>query len=92
VDSVFAASDLIAVGALQAIQEAGLRVPDDIAVIGFDDMPLATQSKPALTTIRQPIAEKAARATNVLLDLIEGRQEAPVQVLLPTQLIIRETA
>lgn len=92
VDGVFAASDLIAVGALQAIQDAGLRVPDDIALIGFDDLPIATQSRPALTTVRQPIAEKAARATSVLLDLIERRLEAPVQVLLPTQLIIRESA
>lgn len=91
VDAVFAASDLIAVGALQAIQEAGLRVPDDIAIIGFDDLPIATQSKPALTTIRQPIAEKAQQATSVLLNLIERRIEPPVQILLPTQLVIRES-
>jgi LacI family transcriptional regulator len=77
---------------MQAIQEAGLRVPDDIAVVGFDDLPLATQSKPTLTTIRQPIAEKAAQATSVLLNLIEQRIEGPVQMLLPTQLIIRESS
>lgn len=92
VDAVFAASDLIAVGAMQAIQEAGRRIPDDIAIIGFDDLPVATQLKPSLTTIRQPIAEKAAQATSVLLGLIEGTMEPPVQILLPTQLIIRESA
>jgi DNA-binding LacI/PurR family transcriptional regulator len=91
VDAVFAANDLIASGALQAIQEADLRVPEDVAVIGFDDLPIATQTKPALTTVRQPIAEKAAQATSVLLNLIEQRIEPPVQILLPTQLIIRES-
>ena len=92
VDAVFAASDLIAIGALQAIQDSGLRVPEDIAIVGFDDLPIATQSKPTLTTIRQPIAEKAAQATSILLNLIEQRMEGPVQMLLPTQLIIRESS
>ncbi len=91
VDAVFAASDLIAVGALQAIQEIGLKVPEDIALVGFDDLPLATQVTPNLTTIRQPIAQIAAKAAQLLLDLIEGRVSGPLQVLLPTQLIIRES-
>jgi DNA-binding LacI/PurR family transcriptional regulator len=92
VDAVFAASDLIAVGALQAIQEAGLRVPDDVALVGFDDLPIANKTKPALTTVRQPIAEKAAQATSVLLNLIEQQVEPPIHILLPTELIIRESA
>jgi LacI family transcriptional regulator len=91
VDAVFAASDLIAIGALAALEEQGLRVPDDVAIVGFDDLPFATYAKPALTTIRQPIAEKAAQAASLLLDLIEGRVEGPVQLVLPTQLIIRES-
>lgn len=91
VDAVFAASDVMAVGALEAIQEAGLHVPEDIAIVGFDDLPLATQVKPTLTTIRQPIAKKAAIATSTLIGLIEGRMQAPVQVLLPTQLVIRNS-
>lgn len=91
VDAVFAASDVMAVGAYQAIQEAGLRIPDDIAVVGFDDLPLATQIKPALTTVHQPIAQKAAIATSTLIGLIEGRMHAPIQVSLPTQLVIRES-
>jgi LacI family transcriptional regulator len=91
VDALFAASDVMAVGALEAIQEAGRRVPEDIAVVGFDDLPLATQVRPALTTVRQPIAKKASIATSTLIGLIEGRMQAPVQVLLPTQLVIRDS-
>lgn len=91
VDAVFAASDLIASGALQAIQDAGLLVPDDIALVGFDDQPIATRLKPALTTVRQSVTDKGAQATAVLLNLIEGRIEPPVQIYLPTQLVIRES-
>lgn len=91
VDAVFAANDSIAAGAMDAIQEVGLRVPEDIAVIGFDDLPLATSTTPGLTTVRQPIHGKAARATALLLDLIEGKVQTPAQVLLPTQLVIRHT-
>ncbi len=91
VDAVFAANDSIAVGALRAIQEAGLRIPEDIAVVGFDDLPLAATTTPALTTVRQPIYAKAARATELLLDLLEGRAQSPAQILLPTQLVIRHS-
>jgi LacI family transcriptional regulator len=91
VDGVFAASDVIALGAIQAIQEAGLRVPEDISVIGFDDLPLAQQSEPQLTTIQQPIAQKAEMAATLLLDLIEGRVEPPARVTLPAKLVIRES-
>lgn len=92
VDAVFAASDLIAAGALQAIQDAGRRVPDDVALVGFDDLPIASQLKPALTTVRQSVAEKGEQATAILLNLIEGRIAPPVQTLLPTQLIVRESS
>jgi LacI family transcriptional regulator len=78
------------VGAFEALR-ARLHVPDDVAIVGFDDLPLATQVKPALTTIRQPIAKKASIATSTLIGLVEGRMQAPVQVLLPTQLVIRDS-
>lgn len=91
VDAVFSASDVMAVGALEAVRESGLRVPEDIAIVGFDDLPLATQVKPALTTIHQPIAKKASIATSTLIGIIEGRMQPPVQVRLPTQLIIRDS-
>ena len=92
VDAVYAASDLIAIGAIQAIHEAGLQVPDDIALVGFDDFPLARQAQPPLTTVRQPLADKAKAATGLLLNLIEGKVSDPQEILLPTQLIIRESS
>ncbi|KOV90094.1 LacI family DNA-binding transcriptional regulator [Nocardia sp. NRRL S-836] len=90
VDAVFVASDLMADGALAAIERAGLRVPDDIAVGGFDDSPVATAARPPLTTIRQPwnrISEMMARQ---LLAQIDG--EGPAAVILPTELVVRESA
>jgi DNA-binding LacI/PurR family transcriptional regulator len=91
VDAVFAGSDDTAAGALQAMQERGVRVPDDVALVGFDDLPTALDFKPELTTVHQPIQEKGAKAAHVLLDLIEGVVETPQHVLLPTHLVIRET-
>jgi DNA-binding LacI/PurR family transcriptional regulator len=90
-DAVYCASDLIAFGAMQAVEEAGLRVPEDIALVGFDDVPLASQIKPALTTIQQPLAQKAQVATTMLLDQIEGQGGDPQQVFLSTQLIVRDS-
>ncbi len=91
VDAVFAGSDDTAVGALQAMQERGVRVPDDIALVGFDDLPTALDFKPEITTVHQPIQEKGARAAALLLDLIEGVVDRPQHVLLPTHLVIRES-
>lgn len=91
-DAVFAGSDMTAFGAIEALQEANYMIPDDIAVVGFDDLPSASQLRPQLTTIRQPIQEKGARATSMLVDLIENHSHGPQQVLLPTQLVIRETS
>ena len=91
VDAVFAASDTMAVGALDVLQEAGRRVPDDVALVGFDDLPIAREVEPALTTIRQPIQQKGWQATRLLIDLLEGLVEGPKQILLPTQLVIRQS-
>lgn len=91
VDGVFASSDLMGIGAIEAIHEAGLRVPEDIAVVGFDDFPVAAQSSPGLTTIRQPIVKKTALATEILLDMLDGKFTGPKQVILPTQLVIRQS-
>jgi LacI family transcriptional regulator len=90
-DAVFCAGDTAALGAIQAITEAGMRVPDDVAVVGFDDLDVATQSTPQLTTIRQPIQQKGSAAADLLIDLIDGNIEGPRQVLLPTQLVIRHS-
>ncbi|MFC4585238.1 LacI family DNA-binding transcriptional regulator [Sphaerisporangium corydalis] len=89
-DAVFVANDLMAIGALQALRQAGRRVPEDVAVVGFDDIEAARYSDPPLTTIRQPFREQAAAMVRLLLRLLEGGPADPV--VLPTELIIRESA
>ncbi|MCU0482465.1 MAG: LacI family transcriptional regulator [Anaerolineae bacterium] len=91
VDAVFATSDTMALGALKCIREHRLRVPDDIALIGFDDLPVALQSDPHLTTIRQPIEGQAQHAVEILVQLIETPDMPLRQMVLPTELIIRGT-
>lgn len=92
VDAVFVASDTMAMSALSAIAEAGLKVPEDISVVGFDDVyPSQQHISPQLTTIRHPIQEKGARATELLLDMLDGQIDGSRQILLPTQLVIRDT-
>jgi DNA-binding LacI/PurR family transcriptional regulator len=91
VDGVFAANDLMALGAFQAIADAGRSIPDDVAVVGFDDSPLAATVRPALTTVRQPIEEMgAALAARLLHGIEDGVVMEPY--LLPTELIVRDSA
>jgi DNA-binding LacI/PurR family transcriptional regulator len=92
VDALFAASDLMALGAMTALREAGLRVPQDVAVAGFDDSVAATLADPPLTTMRHPCAEIALEALRILDDLIEGRRSAPEHVVLPTEFVRRNSA
>ncbi|MDX8056720.1 LacI family DNA-binding transcriptional regulator [Lentzea sp. BCCO 10_0798] len=89
-DAVFVASDLMADGALSAIERTGRRVPDDIAVGGFDDSPVATAVQPQLTTIRQHWTRISEMMVRQLLAQIAG--EGPATVILPTELVIRESA
>jgi LacI family transcriptional regulator len=88
-DAVFAASDIMAIGALRAIREVGLRVPDDLALIGFDDTPLAARTDPPLTVVRQPARQLGQMAVEILLDLIDDPEAAPQCLILPTELIVR---
>lgn len=90
-DAVFASSDLLALGAWRAIREAGLNVPRDIALVGFDDLAATTTGLPRLTTIRQPIVRSGQEAVNVLMDLIENGLTPPRRVILDTQLVIRDS-
>ena len=90
-DAVFAASDIMAIGAMRALREAGLRVPEDIALVGFDDLPLATMPEPRLTTIRQPVYQFGVKAVEILLDLIENGIEPPRRIIMDTELIIRNS-
>jgi DNA-binding LacI/PurR family transcriptional regulator len=84
-DAVFAASDLMAVGALRSLAEAGRRVPDDVAVVGYDDDPVAASSTPPLTSVRQPIEEMGREMARLLLDTTH----APRRVILTTELQVR---
>ena len=90
-DAVFAASDLMAHAALRALREEGRRVPEDVAVIGFDDIETAAYTEPPLTTVRQPIVELGRSMTRQLLRIAAGEQVEQALVL-PTELVLRESA
>lgn len=90
VDAVFAANDRMAAGAIAAARRAGLRVPQDVAVAGFDDSGLAATHEPSITTMRQPWEQISAQMVNVLLDVIAGAP--PRSVILNTELVVRESA
>lgn len=90
-DAVFAANDLMAIGAIRAIKDSGRRVPEDVAVIGFDDIELARHSEPPLTTVYQGMAEQARVMVQMVLDQIAGRPQPGLHIL-PTRLVRRESA
>jgi len=89
--AVFVASDVMAMGALTAIYARGLTVPKDIAVVGFDDVPLARYTNPPLTTVRMPTVEMGQRAGELLFEQILGHTVEP-QTLLATELIVRASS
>jgi DNA-binding LacI/PurR family transcriptional regulator len=92
IDAVFAASDLMAAGALHALRRLGRRVPSDVAVIGFDDLPAAQQTDPRLTTVRQPVDAMGTRMVAEILAQIANPGREPSHVVLDTQLILRGSA
>jgi LacI family transcriptional regulator len=87
--AVFAAADLMAVGAMKAARDAGLDVPADLAVVGFDDIHLASLLDPALTTIHQDKVGLGQAAARALLEQIENPEMTPAALTLPVELIIR---
>jgi LacI family transcriptional regulator len=87
--ALFAYNDLSAIGAVWAFREAGLRVPQDISVVGFDDVPLAVFSNPELTTIRQPLQRMGQIAAKTLIDRIEGKAEFQSEIVIEPNLIVR---
>jgi DNA-binding LacI/PurR family transcriptional regulator len=91
VDGVFASSDLMAAAAVRVLHQARKRIPEDVAVIGFDDSPTAYATRPPLSSIRQPIEELGREAVSILMDEMEQPSTAPRQVVFPTSLIIRES-
>jgi DNA-binding LacI/PurR family transcriptional regulator len=91
-DAVFVASDLMAAGALRALQAAGRRVPTDVAVIGFDDSPIAESTSPPLSSVRQPIEEMGREMTRLVLRLAAAGNQVPRQVILGTELALRASS
>jgi LacI family transcriptional regulator len=89
---VFAANDMMAIGCLAALGEAGLRVPEDIAVAGFDDIPIARYVSPTLTTIRVPIAALGAAALGALAQRIEAARAGTGRTtVMPVELVVRRS-
>ncbi|HEY2794623.1 MAG TPA: LacI family DNA-binding transcriptional regulator [Micromonosporaceae bacterium] len=91
-DGVFAANDLMALGALRVLRDRGRRVPDDVAVIGFDDTHVAAASRPGLTTVRQPVETMIAEMARLLLERITQPGRAVAELMLPPELVVRESA
>jgi DNA-binding LacI/PurR family transcriptional regulator len=89
--ALFAYNDISAIGAIRAIQEQGLRVPQDISIIGFDDIPGAAFNNPSLTTVRQPLNRMGEVAAQSLLERIEGKKEYPNEIAIEPELVVRES-
>lgn len=92
VDGVFAANDLMAQGACQLLRERGKRIPQDVAVIGFDDSSVATTCRPALTTVRQPVEKMVAEMARLLAEHIQGTRTEPASIVFDAELVIRDSA
>ena len=91
--AVFARNDFTAIGAMRAISDAGLRIPDDIAIVGFDDIPMAARISPSLTTVRQPMRVEGQIATEMLLERIKsGKRISRRERVLDCELIVRESS
>lgn len=89
--ALFAYNDISAIGAIRALQEQGLRVPQDISVMGFDDIPGAAFHTPSLTTVRQPLNRMGEVAAQSLLERIEGKKEYPAEIAIEPELVVRES-
>jgi LacI family transcriptional regulator len=88
---VFASNDRLAIGAMHAVTEAGLRIPDEVSFVGVDDIELAPYQCPPLTTVRQSLTDVATLATKILLDLVQGREPERTQVVFEPELIVRRS-
>ena len=89
--ALFAYNDLSALGAIRAFQEAGVRVPEDVSIVGFDDIQGAAYNTPSLTTVRQPLKRMGNIAAQTLLERIEGRKDYPSEIAIEPELVVRES-
>lgn len=92
IDALFCSNDLMALGALQALREKSVRIPDDVALVGFDNLPQAASANPPLTTVAQPIREMTETAVRLLLRLIQGEELDVNRVVLEAHLVVRESS
>jgi len=89
--ALFTYNDIASIGAIRAIRESGLRVPEDISVIGFDDIREAAYHVPSITTVRQPLRKMGSIAAQTIIDRIEGAETYPAQIAIEPELVIRES-
>jgi LacI family transcriptional regulator len=89
--AIFAGSDYQCLGVMRAVRELGLSIPEDVSVVGYDDIPLAQWLGPSLTTVRQPLREMAGTATQMVLSLAAGERPANLRIDLATELVVRES-
>jgi DNA-binding LacI/PurR family transcriptional regulator len=89
--ALFAYNDISAIGSIRALQEAGLRVPEDISVVGFDDIQIAVHNMPSLSTVRQPLQKMGELAARTLLDRIEGKDEFVPEMTVEPELVVRRS-
>ena len=89
--AVFAANDISAIRTVEVARELGLRVPEDVSVVGFDNVPESALSTPSLTTIAQPLHDIGVTALRMLVELLAGREPTPGHVCLPTHLVVRDS-
>jgi LacI family transcriptional regulator len=89
--AIFASNDVMAMGAMDAVRSRGLRIPDDISILGFDDIPQAALIRPGLTTVAQPLEKMGRVATQMLLDLLQHPEKEGDRIELPTQLVVRDS-
>jgi len=89
--ALFAYNDISAIGAIRAFQEAGLQVPRDVSVVGFDDIPGAAFHYPSLTTVRQPLRRMGELAVEMLVSRIEGEKEYPREIAVQPEIVVRES-
>lgn len=90
-DAVFIASDMMAFGAMRALRDANLRIPEDVAVVGFDDIPASSKTIPPLTTVRQAIVQMGSLAVDALINIIETGTKTTQKVIMDTELVVRES-
>ncbi|MGD0806512.1 MAG: LacI family DNA-binding transcriptional regulator [Anaerolineales bacterium] len=89
--AIFASNDIMALGVMDAVRSRGLRIPDDVSIVGFDDIPQSAVVRPALTTVNQPLEKMGRVATQMLLDLLRQPDKEVGRIELPTELVIRDS-